>query len=154
MIEYFTSNLWLFWVVICVVCLILEVSSGTFYIMCFAIGAVFSVFSSFLGIPFWMQVIVFAVFSTLCIFFVRPFAVKYLHRGEDKRASNVDALIGRVGTVIDAIEADGSGYVKIDGDEWKAVTPDGSAIDKGAKVKVVSMESIVVTVVKTEECKN
>jgi membrane protein implicated in regulation of membrane protease activity len=147
MIEYFTSNLWLFWVVICVLCLIMEVSSGTFYIMCFAIGAIFSIVSSLIGMPFWLQVIIFAVFSTLCIFFVRPFALKYLHRGEDRRASNVEALIGRVGIVIDAIEAGGSGYVKIDGDEWKAVTSDGTAIAKGEKVKVVSMESIVVTVV-------
>jgi len=147
MIEYFASNLWLFWVVICVLCLILEVSSGTFYILCFAIGAVFSVVSSSIGMPFWLQVIVFAVFSTLCLFFVRPFALKYLHRGEDKRTSNVDALIGRVGTVIDAIEAGGCGYVKIDGDEWKAITPDGSPIAKGEKVKVISMESIVVKVV-------
>jgi membrane protein implicated in regulation of membrane protease activity len=147
MVEYFTSNLWLFWVIICVICLILEVSSGTFYIMCFAIGSIFSVAASLIDVPFWGQVVVFAVFSALSIFCVRPLAIKYLHRGEDKRASNVDALIGRVGTVIDAIEAGGSGYVKIDGDEWKAVTQDGLAIAKGNKVKVVSMDSIVVTVI-------
>jgi membrane protein implicated in regulation of membrane protease activity len=147
MIDYFTSNLWLFWVIVCVLCLILEVSSGTFYILCFAIGAFFSIVSSCIGIPFWAQVIVFAVFSVLSIFCVRPLAIRYLHRGEDKRESNVDALIGRIGIVIDRIEEGGSGYVKIDGDEWKAVTTDGSAIEKGAKVKVISMESIVVTVV-------
>ena len=39
MIEFFTSNLWLIWVIISIVCLILELSSGDFFILCFAIGA-------------------------------------------------------------------------------------------------------------------
>ena len=38
MIEYFSSNLWLVWTAVCVLALILEVSSGTFYLMCFASG--------------------------------------------------------------------------------------------------------------------
>ena len=32
MIDYLTSNLWLIWTLICVLALILEVSSGTFYL--------------------------------------------------------------------------------------------------------------------------
>ena len=42
MIEFFTSNLWLIWVIISIVCLILELTSGDCFILCFAIGAAVS----------------------------------------------------------------------------------------------------------------
>ena len=37
--DYISQNLWLFWTVIMFICLILELSSGDFYVTCFAIGA-------------------------------------------------------------------------------------------------------------------
>ena len=147
MIDYLTSNLWLFWTIIGVVCLILELSSGTFFILCFAIGAVFSLISSLVGITsFGLQVLIFSVFSALSIFFVRPFALKYLHKGEDKRLSNADAIIGRIGTVSQDIVANGFGRVQIDGDDWKAVSIDGLPIASGEKVEIVKLDSIIVTV--------
>jgi membrane protein implicated in regulation of membrane protease activity len=69
-----------------------------------------------------------------------------LHKGGENRVSNIDALIGRVGVVIESIEPDGSGYVKIDGDEWKAVSNVTEPISKGQKVEVIGQESIIVTV--------
>ena len=39
MIDYISQNLWLFWTVITFLCLIMELSSGDFYVTCFAIGA-------------------------------------------------------------------------------------------------------------------
>ncbi len=40
MIEYFLANMWQVWGIIAVLCLILELSSGDFFIICFSIGAV------------------------------------------------------------------------------------------------------------------
>ena len=40
MIDYLVQNLWTFWAVLAMVCLVLELSSGDFYITCFGIGAV------------------------------------------------------------------------------------------------------------------
>ena len=82
----------------------------------------------------------------LSLFFVRPAALRYLHKNDDQRVSNADAIIGREGRVVETIEADGFGRVAIDGDVWKAVTEDGSPIEKGQKVTVVSRESIIITV--------
>ena len=148
MIEYFTQHLWLFWTIIAMSCLIIELGSGDFFITSFAIGAVCSVFASFIGVPFWLQAVVFALFSVLSILFIRPSLLKRLHAAGREQPSNADALIGRIGTVIEPITAGGSGYVKIDGDEWRAVSAETTAIETGEKVKVVSLESIVVTVVR------
>ena len=82
----------------------------------------------------------------VCLFFLRPLAITYLHRNEPERLSNADALIGRTGIVSQEIAADGYGRVAIDGDDWKAVSSDKAKIEKGAKVVVVGRESIIITV--------
>ncbi|MCH4148804.1 MAG: NfeD family protein [Prevotella sp.] len=148
MIEYLTENLWLLWTIIAMVCLILELSSGDFFVTCFAIGAICALISTLFGVPFWVQVIVFAVFSVLSILFVRPSLVKHIHSKDKERLSNADALIGREGIVIEPIEKGGSGYVKIDGDDWKAISKADEDILKGERVKVIHRESIIITVEK------
>lgn len=128
MIDYFAANLWQMWALVAIVCLILELTNGDFFIMCFSIGAVCAAVSSALGLGFYGGLLVFAVCSVLCIFFVRPFALRYLHRNDDARVSNADALIGRIGRVSEPVEAGGYGRIAIDGDDWKAVSADGQAI--------------------------
>lgn len=146
MIDYFAANLWQLWALVAIVCLILELTNGDFFIMCFSIGAVCAAISSALGLGFYGGLMVFAACSVLSIFFVRPFALKYLHRNDGGRLSNADALIGRVGRVSEAIEAGGYGRVAIDGDDWKATSVGGMAIQTGCKVRVVGRDSIIITV--------
>ena len=150
MIDYFAQNLWQFWAIFSILCLILELSNGDFFIVCFAVGGLFGLASSFIFPSFYAQIAVTLAFSLLSIFLVRPTALKYLHRGDDARPSNAEALIGRIGTVSEAIEAGGFGRVAIDGDDWKAQAVGGAAVAKGAKVEVVGMESIILSVVNRE----
>lgn len=142
---YFAGDLWQLWVIVCMLCLILELFSGDFFIMCFAIGALLSVVASVFGAGIYVQLAVFILVSILSIFFVRPIALKYLHSKEG-RLSNAEALIGRTGTVSTTIVAGGYGRVAVDGDDWKAVSVDGTEIEKGMKVRIISMESIIITV--------
>ena len=93
MIEYVMQHLWQVWAVVAVVCLILELSSGDFFIICFSIGAVFAIIAALLGLGIYWQMLLFAVFTVLSIFLVRPVALRYLHRGESNRVSNADALM-------------------------------------------------------------
>ncbi len=146
MIEYFASNMWQMWVIIAVICLILELMNGDFFIMCFAIGGVCSSIAAAVGGNIYVQLAVFAITSVLSLFFVRPAALRYLHKNEDTRVSNADALIGQTGRVSEPIVADGFGRVAIDGDDWKALSVDGQPIEKDARVRVVSRESIIITV--------
>ena len=146
MIEYFSQNLWQVWAIIAVVSLILELFSGDFFIMCFAIGAAVSLLCALCGLSLTAQIIIFSVASVLSVLFVRPVALKYFHRNAPQRASNADALLGREGRVSQTIVAGGDGRVAIDGDDWKAVSADGSAIAQGTPVRVVGRESIIITV--------
>ena len=148
LIHYLADYMWQTWAVVAVICLILELMNGDFFIMCFAIGGVCAAIASAFTDSLIVQILVFVVFSLLSLVFVRPKALKYLHKGEDSRLSNADALIGREGKVSEDIPADGFGRVLIDGDDWKACSTDNEAIAKGTKVRVVKMESIIITVEK------
>lgn len=150
MIDYLTSHLWLLWLIAAMVLLIIELGFGDFFVTCFAIGALCAMVVSFFPLPFWLQVVVFAACGAASVYLIRPQLLKRLHATGEERASNADALIGREGTLVEPITAGGSGYVKIDGDDWKAVTADGTPMDKGTRVRVVKMESIIVTVEKAK----
>ena len=146
MLDYFTLHMWQIWAILAVICLILELTAGDFFIICFSIGAVFACLTDALGGSIIMQLIVFAIFTLASLFFVRPFAVRFLHKGESNRVSNADALLGRKGRVVETIKADGYGRVQIDGDIWKAVTNESQDIPEGANVRVTSRESTIITV--------
>jgi membrane protein implicated in regulation of membrane protease activity len=146
MFDYLSQHLWQMWAVISVLCLILELTAGDFFILCFSIGAAFAATSAAFGASFYVQLFVFAVFTLVSLFLVRPVALRYLHRNEEHRVSNADALIGRKGRVVETIEKGGFGRVAIDGDVWKAVAINDEKIPEGTSVRVVSRESIIITV--------
>ena len=146
MIEYLAQHLWQMWAVIAVVCLILELTAGDFFIICFSIGAVFAAIMAAVGGGIYLQLLMFAVFTLISLFWFRPFAQRYLHKGEDNRVSNADALLGRQGRVVETVKADGFGRVQIDGDIWKAVTNETQDTPEGANVRVIGRESTIITV--------
>lgn len=146
MVDYFMQHLWQAWALVSLICLILELTNGDLYILCFALGAIGGAVASLFTESLVTQIIVFAVCTLLSVFFIRPVALRWLHKGEDERLSNADALIGRVGRVSQKIEAGGYGRVAIDGDDWKAESIDGSAIAEGEKVTVAGRESIILQV--------
>ena len=146
MIEYFLANMWQVWGIIAVLCLILELSSGDFFIICFSIGAVFAVIGAALGLSIYWQIFIFAIFSLASVLFVRPVALRWLHKNEPNKPSNADALLGRTGRVTETIQAGGNGYVQIDGDMWKAVSSSTIDIPEGTTVRVIGRESTIITV--------
>ena len=146
MIDYFLQNMWQAWAIVAVICLILELTSGDFFIICFSIGGIIAAIGAALGLNIYWQLAIFAVFSLVAIFTVRPVALRWLHKNEPNKQSNADALIGRKGRVTEAIKQGASGYVQIDGDLWKAVSD--SDIEEGANVTVIGRESTIITVEK------
>ena len=145
-LDYFIQNMWQVWIIVAVLCLILELSSGDFFIVCFSIGAVFAIIGAIAGLSIYWQIFLFAVFSLLSVLFVRPVALRWLHKNDPNKTSNADALIGRTGKVTEAIPVGGNGYVQIDGDQWRAVSPADALIPVGTTVRVVSRQSTIVTV--------
>lgn len=147
MVDYFINNMWALWAVIAVLGLVVELSSGDFFVICFSVGAIGAAVASLFA-NIYVQLGVFIVLTVLSIFQVRPFALRFLHKGEEVRVSNADALIGRKGRVTETILAGQYGRVAIDGDDWKAQTLLNEDLPVGTQVRVVSRESIIITVEK------
>ena len=137
----------LFWAILMLVCACVELLTGTLYILCLAVGALFAIPFAALDVPLAWQVVVFVVLSVASIYTLRPIAMRYLHRTDkDDTTSNADAILGRVGVVSEEIPAHGFGRLALDGDDWKAQSADGQALPKGARAKIVDRQSLVVTV--------
>jgi membrane protein implicated in regulation of membrane protease activity len=71
--------MWQLWLLVCLLCLILELTSGDFFIMCFSLGALAALvatpFTGFVG-----QLVVWMLGTVLCLLFVRPVMLKYFHK--------------------------------------------------------------------------
>mgnify|MGYP006321241825 CR=1 FL=1 len=76
------------------------------------------------GADLGLQIVAFCVVSLLMIGFVRPVALKHLHKGPADRRSNVERLIGESALVMEPVTATG-GLVKIGGDVWSARSETG-----------------------------
>mgnify|MGYP002623384978 FL=1 len=136
------------WLIAAIVLVIVEIVTAGFGSICFAIGAGFAALVAALGGNITWQIIVFAVVSMLTFIFLRPVVMRFLDKRSKDVKTNADALVGRRGMVSERIDvARHTGRVAIDGDDWKAVTSDGSVIEKGTEVEIVKLDSIIVTVV-------
>lgn len=136
-----------YWLIAAIVLVILEILTSGFGVICFAIGAAVSALVSGLGGSFTWQVVAFVVVSLLAFIFLRPVVIRFLDKKSKDVKTNAEALIGRRGVVSERIDAgQHTGRVAIDGDDWKAVSDDGSVIEKGSAVEIIKLESIIITV--------
>ena len=136
-----------YWLIAAIVLVIVEICTAGFGALCFAIGAGFSALVSGLGGSFTWQILVFVVVSLLTFIFLRPVVVRFLDKKSKDVKTNAEAIIGRKGIVSERIDASQhTGRVAIDGDDWKAISEDGSVIEKGTDVEIIKLDSIIVTV--------
>ena len=135
------------WLIAALALVILEILTAGFGVICFAIGAAFSALAAGLGLGVTWQIVIFAIVSLLTFVFLRPVVMRFLDRKSKDVKTNADALVGRKGIVSERIDpTQHTGRVAIDGDDWKAVSDDGSVIEKGAQVEIVKLDSIIVIV--------
>ena len=138
---------YLIWLIAAIALIIFEICSATFGAICFAIGAGFSALAAGLGANLTWQIVIFAIVSLLTFIFLRPFMLKFMDRKTKDVKTNADALVGRKAIVSERIDAaQHTGRVAVDGDDWKAVSVDGSVIEKGVQVEIVKLDSIILTV--------
>ncbi len=132
------------WAVVGVGLLIAEVLlPGTFYFMCLSAGCFLAAIFALLAGPhikalWWTQWLAFIVGSTTATILSRRLAKRITEAPGG--AAGADALVGHIGVVVeDIVPLEKRGIVRVDGDEWRAITPDDSPIPKGARVKVVEV---------------
>lgn len=135
------------WMAVAVIFLIIELSSPTFFFISCVIGAVASGMYA-LASPeaYYWQVGIFLVLTAALLPPMRLLAKKFTK--DPPQLSNVDRMIGQRALVIQAIDTDGVGKVRFEGEIWNAVAD--TAIEEGAHVIIESIAGVKVHVKKID----
>lgn len=144
------------WLGVIVAAVIIEFITLDLISIWFSVGAVIPfILSIFKGMPIWVEVVTFVVSSLLLIIFMRKVAQKWLYRNGGAK-TNLDALEGRAGKLLESITLEENGAVKFNGIVWTAVSVDGQPIEKGNFVEVVKIQGnkLVVKPSKLNETEN
>jgi len=150
MLEFLDSYAWIFWLGLILLFVVIEMLTLEFTFLMIAIGSLGGLISGALGAPWYVQIVVAAILSLLLILTLRPPLLRLLKRGGDPAKSNVDALLGLEGLVVDHV-TDSAGHVKLsNGDLWTArVSPrtESRELQRGERVLVTAIEGATAIVV-------
>jgi membrane protein implicated in regulation of membrane protease activity len=134
------------WLVIGVVLALAELFSATFVLVMFAAGALAAAIAAGVGLPFWVQMLVFAGVSAGALAAVRPALARRLHPESLDAKVGLAAIQGELGTVLERIDLD-HGMIKVDGETWSARSYDSEQImEPGERVRVIEIKGATVYV--------
>jgi membrane protein implicated in regulation of membrane protease activity len=123
---------------------------GAFFLAPFGIGAVVAAALAFADAPLGAQWAAFVGVSLVALFALRPLA-RRLDRDGGSDGIGSRRLIGKSGTVLEAIGADHLGLVRVEREEWRAESAGGTSLPVGTGVLVTEVEGTRVIVTATEE---
>lgn len=132
-------GLWQYWVIAGFAALVVEIVTTGFFMACLGIGAFLAGLFALWHAPIAAQALSFAVGSGLSLLLVRPLLARSLaSRGA---ATNVDALVGKSGRVVESIDPlQDRGRVLVDGEDWWATSLDRSDIAVDERVRIIQVD--------------
>lgn len=136
--QAFSSDMfmsWEFWTVMSVILLIGEILTAGFLLGAFVPGTVVAAVLAGFGWSFQAQLWGFVIGTLVGLFLIRPMLLRRLEvEGEP---TNVDALCGLNGEVVEEITPRDPGRVRLRSEEWRATAT--QAIPAGAQVVVLGV---------------
>ncbi len=145
----FTNTNALLWLVLMVICLIAEGVTATLFSIWFAVGALAGLIIALLGLPVWLQILVFLAVSGIVLLLTKPLTERMINQKIVK--TNADRVLGAAGIVkaqINNLAA--TGLVEVSGQVWSARSLNGEPIPAGEKVIVREIEGVKLLVEKFE----
>ena len=132
------------WIIVGVIGLIIDLLSGTLFMLWVAGGCfVAAIVSALLPEVAWAPWAAFVVATSVLLYLGRPLARRF--QQQRLTPSNVDAVIGREGIVLETIDPiQNTGRVRIGSDEWRARSDE--QIQSGERVCVLGVEGATVIV--------
>ena len=134
--------MWQLWLVICGICLVIEILTTSFIGFWFAVGAIFAMLSSFFTDNLVLQSTIFVFSSGILTFSTKPLVKKFLNTNE-KIETNAYSIIGKKGIVTQEINSTtGTGQIKVESEVWSAKNLSSAIIPKGAEVEITAIEGV------------
>lgn len=142
------------WQIIAIGFTIAEAATLSLTMIWFSIGAVCALIASYFTDNIFVQILIFAVISTILLIIATKKLIKMDRTGDKKWANiktNYNAVVGKRGFVTKTITPKETGLVKVRGEEWTAIAPDDkTTIKKDTEVVVKSVEGVKLIVEKVE----
>lgn len=136
MLEQIETYMVFVWLGIIILSVIIEAFTTELVSIWMALtGLITLVLSVIPGIPFYVEIIVFVVFTLLLLLFTRPLAKKYLLKRTSK--TNIDSIIGTKCEVKKEITPLKHGEVVINGVTWSAENVDNNKVIPEGNIVVV-----------------
>lgn len=133
---------WIIWLVLIGLFLVIEMMTLEFTCLMLAIASVVGLVADLVGLPFWLQIVMAAIAALLLLLLLRPPLLRRLGRSADPAKSNVDALIGMPGSVVQTVSSS-DGQVKLaNGDVWTARTA-GGELPPATPVRVIAIRGAI-----------
>ncbi len=136
----------MFWFVMFVVFLVIEIITVGLVSIWFSFGSLFALLSTCFTDNIYIQAIVFVVFSLALILICRPLLKSKFIKTE---ATNYGKFIGKIGVVTKEITSHEYGEVKVDGTIWTAKSNKKIKVDE--KVKVLDIEGVKLIVERVDD---
>ena len=129
------------WLGVILFALIVEGITAQLVSIWFVPGGLAGLIAGFCGAGEWIQVLIGAVVTLVCLIATRPLVNRIMRFRKEE--TNSGRLIGEEGVVVQEIQnLDAVGQVKIQGNVWSARTENGQAIPENSRVTVVRIEGV------------
>ena len=136
---------WYWWISAAFLLVVIEMVSLDLVLIMFAGGAIAAGLASLLGAGLIVQILVFGIVSTLLLFALRPWLLKYLRHRTPLTETNISAQVGRSAVVVAEVTEDG-GRIKLFGEVWTARSAGGQRFPVGTDVRVVRIDGATAVV--------
>ena len=132
--------MWIIWLVVFVVSIIIEAVTAELVSIFFCAGSLVALIISFIpGVDWWVETVLFVVISGASLLGLRPLMKKFLNK--EKRATNVDEMIGKRGIMLKGCDEMHPGEIKFNGVVWTAINlVDNEEIKENEKVVIVGVD--------------
>lgn len=140
--SFIVFELWQIWCIAGVVFFIIELFTPVLFFLNLGLACFIAAICAALGIVTIAQVIVFAIFGTIFLIWLRPILMK---RKKISEVETVDMYIGKTAKVIKTVTKD-EGRIYIFDEEWPAVSQDGNTYNEGDIVTIVKTENMLMYV--------
>lgn len=140
----------IFWLILFVVLLVIEIFTMGLTTIWFAGGALVAFILAFVGFELPVQIIVFLLVSIGLLILTRPIAMKFFN--QERQKTNAESLIGQKAVVLEKIDTlHGTGRAEVNGMEWSAKTDDAEETIEAGEVVVIEGIQGVKLIVRKEE---
>lgn len=129
------------WLAVIFLALVVEGMTAQLISIWFVPGGLAGLISGFCGAGEWVQLLIGAVVTLICLIATRPLVNRVMKFR--KVDTNSGRLVGQTGVVVQEIRnLDAKGQVKIQGSVWSARSENGEVIPLEGKVRIVRIEGV------------